>query len=75
MDIKRKNQLKIELLDKGEAIIEKRRDRLHQKHMSALKAHSCPKVNYQKKISFIEESIERDIEFFDNSNSTVVSDI
>ena len=64
MTPKMKNLLKKELLDKGEEILEKRRQRLYQKYLGVLKVHANPKLDYQKKINFIEGSIEKDIQFF-----------
>ena len=64
MTPKMKNLLKKELLDKGEEILEKRRQRLYQNNLGVLKVHANPKLDYQKKINFIEGSIEKDIQFF-----------
>ena len=74
MDQKRKNQFKKDLLDQAEAVLERRRCKLHQRQLSALKHYADPNMEYQKKINFIDGSIEKDIEFFDHK-SGVMSEI
>ena len=61
MDQKKKNHFKSELLDRAEAIIEQRRGDQFRKNLVELQSFANPKMNYQKKLIYIEGSIERDI--------------
>ena len=64
---KTKSHFKKELLDLAEKLISDRHHRIAKKHLNELKEYSSPKVNYQKKVNYLESKIENDMEFFDDS--------
>ena len=63
---KEKNNLKKELLDVAEKFIKERHHKNEQRQLCELKEYMQPKVNYQKKINYLDSKIENDVEFFDD---------
>ena len=64
LEYKKKIQLKKELLDKAERILDKRFFMIEHKQLTELKEYADPKMDYQKKVNYIEYGIERDFEYF-----------
>ena len=63
---KEKNNLKKEILDAAERIVNERHHKNEQRQLYEIKEYMQPKVNYQKKINYLESKIETDMEFFDD---------
>ena len=56
------------LYDMAEKLIVKRRNKINQSHRTDLKDSTSRHLTHHEKITYLENSIERDIEFFQASN-------
>ena len=65
-DEKQRRMLYNFFMDHAEDILIARRRKLHQKKMHELRAFAHPKTDYADKNFYIEDSIQRDIKYFDN---------
>ena len=61
MDKASKEKYKREMLDNAEKILRLKLDQRFKRKFKKLKKFSSPKMDYQKKTNFIDDSIEKDL--------------
>lgn len=56
-------------MDQAQKTLDRQRNDMRQQKISRLREYADPSFDYQKKVTFIEGTIEKDFRYYDESNA------